>query len=818
MFDSNCRRCPLHNNVKSVCIPADGPDDADILFYGEAPGEAEDDQNTPFVGSAGQEHNVLLVKAGLGRKKVRTSNTVRCRPPDNRDPKDNERAACMFYTVREIAEVKPKIIVALGVSALKALTGAGKIGDNRGKMLSLSPEYRSDVPVLATYHPAAYLHQPGMRESYSKAIIEDMQLAQRIASGSVMKAKVITSLNKGATIRGTLERLAKCKVLGCDLEWEVLPSKKKDPLGMWPWSMREGKKPRPVCISIAGKVDGKMLALSVPFTSEYADRIREIISVARTIFHNGLADLVWLHFLGWKTRLGGDSYLLAALLNIDSSLSLEALASTLTNMSGWKKDTGAGTMPTSRDAWRKLLRRNAKDAIATRLLHPALMEMVRDQRREDVLPLYKHVLLPAVSILARTALNGTPIDERLLKKMRTENQRQIRKLTEEIGDTLGLSSSYETIIDSGPKLAPYLERLGIELPRTKKTNRPSVTDDILLQNNKAHKIVPVIRRRRKKVKRESSYWRPWTRLLELQRDKRLHTSFKLTVARTGRSSAESEMGYTFQQFLRGTENRRLVHAKKGWLIAAVDESQIELRLIAWKAKERRMLDFLNNNKDLHSAMAGFMKALGKGRTLNQYLKRMDDYWIPGVTGKERTGAKPVNFGLGFGGGPGVVKRTARQDYGIFLTDEQAQTGYDAYHLFYPDVKPWQDTFWRDVQRGYGVTSLGRRRTVSEDAEGPEGIWRKYINLDIQGTASDLSLFCMDYMWELLEAEYKRHLHKVVENIGFFHDAALLHFLATERKTIKAIMRQSWEHPPLERLGLELPVPLVADITIKRYWT
>ncbi len=144
-------------------------------------------------------------------------------------------------------------------------------------------------------------------------------------------------------------------------------------------------------------------------------------------------------------------------------------------------------------------------------------------------------------------------------------------------------------------------------------------------------------------------------------------------------------------------------------------------------------------------------------------------------------------------------------------------GYDAYHQFYPGVRPWQELAWRDVERGYCITDLGRRRTVSEDAEGPEGVWRKYINTPIQSLASDLSLFCMNFTWELLEFEYGKHVHEVVENIGFFHDCTLLHVINSELDIVEGIVKQAWEHPPLERLGLEIDVPLVADIKIASVW-
>ena len=419
IFDSSCTRCILHHAAKSVCIPSDGPDDADILFYGEAPGADEDEANRPFVGPAGEELNSLLKQAGLSRKRVRISNVGRCRPPSNRAPTKEEIDACSFYTVREIAKVKPKVIVALGVSALKALTGAGKVGDNRGRMLKLLPDYRSDVPVLATYHPAAYLHNPAMRAAYSKAIVEDIRLAQRVASGSTLDAKIVTSLHLGAAVQRTLRRLAKCEFLTCDLEWEVLPSQKKDPVGMWPWSRRSGRVPRPVSIAIAGEVDGSILALGVPLASEYAKTIRCILKNVPTGYHHAMADLIWLYHLGWEVMLGDDTFILASLIGVDGSLSLKVLAPTLTDMPpGWETTTDVGKMPVTKDEWRRLLRYNAMDAIATLKIRQPLRKMLREAEPSPE-ALYGNVLLPAVQVLVKTALNGTPVDEVLLKKMRS---------------------------------------------------------------------------------------------------------------------------------------------------------------------------------------------------------------------------------------------------------------------------------------------------------------------------------------------------------------------------------------------------------------
>jgi len=485
MFDPNCTRCILHKVADSVCIPSSGPDDADILFMGEAPGAEEDAANAPFVGPAGQELDGLLAQVGLSRKTVRVSNAVRCRPTANRTPNTDEKAACMYYTVRELDAVQPKIIVALGGSALKALTGVTKIGDSRGKMLSLLPEYRSSIPVLATYHPAAYLHQGNMKEAYTKAILEDMRLAQKIASGKVMPKKIITSFDKRSKIKQALKRLSKCKILACDLEWEVIKDKKAD--GGWPWSQRNGRKPREMSIAIAGEVNGRLLAVALPFTDSHIKLMRRILARIPTIYHHALSDLTWLYHLDWDVILGGDTFLKASLLDIEMSKALKVLAPAFTDMeAGWEEDVPVGEWPKNNDEWRSMLEYNGKDAIGTYILDPALNKLMHKQKRKDILPLYEYVLLPATEVLARTALNGVPIDEKRLAKKRKKLLRDMRDATERIGNTLGLPSNYEAFIGKSERIAPYLEKLGFNLPRTEKTNKPSVTNDVLLLNKKVH--------------------------------------------------------------------------------------------------------------------------------------------------------------------------------------------------------------------------------------------------------------------------------------------------------------------------------------------
>ncbi|HDD26161.1 MAG TPA: uracil-DNA glycosylase, partial [Acidilobales archaeon] len=102
----NCRLCPLHSYRRNP-VPGEGSLDTDVVFLGEAPGRKEDETGRPFVGAAGQLLNKLISDIGLDRSKVFITNVVKCRPPNNRDPKDEEIRACSVHTNAILSLIKP---------------------------------------------------------------------------------------------------------------------------------------------------------------------------------------------------------------------------------------------------------------------------------------------------------------------------------------------------------------------------------------------------------------------------------------------------------------------------------------------------------------------------------------------------------------------------------------------------------------------------------------------------------------------------------------------------------------------------------------
>ena len=155
---SNCTDCPLHQN-RSRAVPGEGPENAEIMLIGEAPGFNEDKQGRPFVGAAGQFLEKLLASANLSREDVYITNTVKCRPLNNRDPLPVEMAACRKYLDRQIAAISPKVIVTLGRHSLTSFLPKETITKARGR-----PRSVNGTTLFPMYHPAAALHQQSLRE------------------------------------------------------------------------------------------------------------------------------------------------------------------------------------------------------------------------------------------------------------------------------------------------------------------------------------------------------------------------------------------------------------------------------------------------------------------------------------------------------------------------------------------------------------------------------------------------------------------------------------------------------------------------------
>ncbi len=175
----NCCLCEL-GSMRTNAVPGEGNPNARIMFIGEAPGADEDAQGRPFVGRAGQLLDKIITASGLSREDVFIANILKCRPPDNRDPRAEEIISCLPFLQRQIEIIHPEVIVALGAHAAKSLLNTTKsIGQLRGHFEEYCPGIgQTPIKVMATYHPAYLLrnYSPENRrrvwEDMKKVLVE----------------------------------------------------------------------------------------------------------------------------------------------------------------------------------------------------------------------------------------------------------------------------------------------------------------------------------------------------------------------------------------------------------------------------------------------------------------------------------------------------------------------------------------------------------------------------------------------------------------------------------------------------------------------
>jgi len=168
---AECRICPLCSG-RTHTVPGEGNPAAGLMCVGEGPGENEDLSGRPFVGRAGDLLDKILESIEVPRPQVYIANVVKCRPPRNRAPLPDERDACIPYLHRQIALVRPKVLLALGSTAAEALLGVKKpLGDLRLRV------HRWDgIPLVVTYHPAALLRNP----NWKRPAWDDVRIARQL--------------------------------------------------------------------------------------------------------------------------------------------------------------------------------------------------------------------------------------------------------------------------------------------------------------------------------------------------------------------------------------------------------------------------------------------------------------------------------------------------------------------------------------------------------------------------------------------------------------------------------------------------------------
>jgi len=169
-----CRKCVL-GTTRTNAVPGEGNPNAELVFVGEGPGADEDAQGRPFVGRSGQLLDKIIIAMGLKRSDVYICNIVKCRPPENREPRPEEIISCLPFLKRQLSLIRPKVIVALGAPATRTLLETNKpIGQLRGKFYDFNfDDFSPPIKLMPTFHPAYLLRN--YSDENRRKVWEDMK-------------------------------------------------------------------------------------------------------------------------------------------------------------------------------------------------------------------------------------------------------------------------------------------------------------------------------------------------------------------------------------------------------------------------------------------------------------------------------------------------------------------------------------------------------------------------------------------------------------------------------------------------------------------
>lgn len=827
-YDSNCSLCKMCQTADEVCQPGMGPRTADIMVVSRMP-------NSEKYQSLIEE---TLVASGIELHRVFFTAVIKCRTYDQ-EPRKKEIKACSPYLEGEIAVMQPKYILAFGNEALQALTGHSGIMKYRGHVID-----KGSYKVIPTVSPAAVMRNPVQKPAWDA----DVQYFAAQANGITDAIK----LPKMAVI-DTKEKLTKLKTL---LESAELISYDIETAGLDEWDAAGG------IVSFAGTLihtmadtgETKLTVFVIPLDHPQSPFKKvwqkallylkpALEGIPKQIAHNGKFDAKWCRAYGVTMKVTFDTMLAAHLLDENRLKGLKPLGRMLLGVPPW----GIDTKDLRNTPINQVLKYNGLDTYYTYHLYLLLKKDLIAQPRLH--RLFRLLTIPANEILIETERRGIWIDRQKLEsaiKISFQMRDEIdSRLLEHVPgrDACGVIYSTEELIEMGwpiinkksktVKLAEvnfnasnwmrwwifeYLGMPVIERGKTKEDDSPGdpslgeLSMVTLKEMYPDHPVLKLLEERGKWQKYCSSYVTRYDEVAD--ENDRLHTTFKLAGTVTGRLSSGKEdeekitaskdrgRGVNLQQVPRDPFIRGLFGAPPGSSFVEADFGQIEFRLATFISRDPTGLRLIRGGVDVHLAMAARMT----GKPESQ------------VTKEERKAAKPVNFGYLYGMWWKKFMQTAKLNYGVIFTEEEAQASRKAFFDMYPKFVHWHNRQRRLVANYGRVQSpLGRIRHLpdinSADKMVQQEAERQAINSPVQSMASDMCVLGMI----LIDAEFKR-LGIRGYTLGLVHDA--INFEIDNRDLAKAlpIIKTTMEHLPLKRkFGVDIDIPIEADIKVGSHW-
>lgn len=797
-----CTLCKLHKTAEYVCLLGQGPEPCDIMVIGEAPGEREDDSGKPFVGRSGKLLETELARIGLPRKRVFITNAVSCRPPENRTPKKAEIAACKKWLDYQVAMVKPKFVLILGATALKAIGVEEGIKKLRGK-----PFEKDGITYLPTFHPAFILRSPDKSPVFSS----DLDRFKEIVDfGGIPREKnldfeIVDSWKKVETMLEDLRG-----EISFDLETTCL----------YPWDKEAGitsygfgTKRKQWLFPGTGHPQCNWSLADIKKIVKQVDRK---IHDCLIITHAGKYDCLWMevhHQVHWRPDF--DTMIAHYILDENTNHGLDLLASMFLGAPDY--DIDLEIKQGKKGSYVKdLAPYHAADLYYTRnLKHIFKQKLSADPAVERV---FNRILMPCVRMFVDVELRGFYVDFEKFGAVEKKLRRDIRIAEKKLAKFGNINWA------STKQLGELLfKKLKIPVVEYTPKGSPSTSESVLLRID--HPITDALLAFRGAKQQLSFFIEGWKPYLV---NHRIHPSFKLHGTVTGRLSCEHP---NLQQVPRDPLIRSLITAPPGWTLVEADLSQIELRIAAELAGETKMLQAFAEGKDPHwmtclseLARAGGEKELilKTAKRINKSVKSYSDAIdvlleagadiasdIDSAWKELRKKAKAVNFGYLYGMWWKKFIIYARDNYGVKVTEEQAQESRKNFFAQY-NFEPWHKKQRRFANRNGYVRSLsGRKRRLPRAMDGfdsyeKQEAERQGINSPVQSFANEINLMAAIELHE-------KFPRSVLNIVGTVHDSILMEVKNEHVEKVVKAVHKAMERPKLfDDFEIELGVPIEAE--------
>lgn len=785
-----CHDCNLCAFSSPTCIWGAGPSKAKVMVVNSYATEQDEQEGAAVMPSSLVER---LRAIGLDPEKVYYTNAIKCACPRGTKYKVGDIKKCKQHLDKEIAAVQPTYVLVLGAQALKA-TVDGSITELNGVMVE-----KDGIKYMPSYSPGIVYRDPGKAPFVEKAMNNFKAMMEGILEGlPELDIRLITNMRE---LKRAFHHLKDNNYLHLSYDIETTGLVRfEDEVNLFGFGNDQVQYIIPLearysPLKGARMAQRKLIRTCVNWLNKNAKAL---------VAGNGKFDDLFLKYrFGVKPNITFDVVLASHILNENTPNGVKENAVLECNAPEWDvdKDLKTGKYKT-REKYQEYLTYLGYDIYYEYKLYKVFHKKLKQDRA--LMKLFYHLYMPGIISYETVEEHGVFIYPQQFKKVR----KHLESEREAIEKQLLKMAKHEVNWNSPAQIQKLLyEELKLPVIETTESGSPSTSEATLMQLRDKHPIVELILKYRGVNIQISHFIDGW---INRMWGRRLFPNFKLHGTVTGRTSCTDP---NLQQVPRDPIIRNLVGAPEGWSVVEIDYSQAELRIAAIMSGDETMKRIYQTGGDIHTHT--YEMITGEKVSDDKYIKK-----------EQRKKAKAVNFGFVYGMGWRKFKIYARDNYGVDLTDKEAEQWRERFFQAYHFLPKWHSKQRRIVQSMGQVRSpIGRLRRLpdiySTDKSKKAEAERQSINSPVQGFGSDLTILGMSEIMgnaQYYDPDYVLDKDKFFV-IGTVHDATLFEVRNDYLMEFCPRAKHILEHPKAleDVFHFDTDVPIVADVAVGRSW-